>query len=74
MCKQFCCFHHFSQQRFFGLSKPFQVLFSRWLQEIERKQAEMVAAQIALEKLRQRDQTLETENEMLKVVLKISFH
>ncbi|KDO49177.1 hypothetical protein CISIN_1g0488142mg, partial [Citrus sinensis] len=38
-----------------------------WLEEIERKQAEMVAAQIALEKLRQRDQTLKTENEMLKI-------
>ncbi|KAH9695744.1 kinesin-like protein KIN-12D [Citrus sinensis] len=37
-----------------------------WLEEIERKQAEMVAAQIALEKLRQRDQMLKTENEMLK--------
>lgn len=68
MCKQFCCFHHFSRKRFFCLSKPFQVLFSRWLEEIERKQAEMVAAQIALEKLRQRDQMLKTENEMLKVL------
>lgn len=40
---------------------------SRWLEEIERKQAEMVAAQIALEKLRRQDQLLKTENEMLKV-------
>lgn len=39
----------------------------RWLEEIERKQAEMVAAQIALEKLRQRDRLLTTENEMFKV-------
>ncbi|CBI32470.3 unnamed protein product, partial [Vitis vinifera] len=38
-----------------------------WLEEIDRKQAEMVAAQIALEKLRQRDQLLKTENEMLKL-------
>ncbi|MED6206577.1 hypothetical protein PIB30_116673 [Stylosanthes scabra] len=38
-----------------------------WLQEMERKQAEMVAAQIALENLRQRDQLLKTENEMLKI-------
>ncbi|WCJ33783.1 phragmoplast orienting kinesin 2 [Euphorbia peplus] len=38
-----------------------------WLEEIARKQAEMVAAQIALEKLRQRDQLLKTENEMLKM-------
>eukprot|EP00257_Ricinus_communis_P017920 XP_015576480.1 kinesin-like protein KIN-12F [Ricinus communis] len=38
-----------------------------WLEEIDRKQAEMVAAQIALEKLRQRDQLLKTENEMLKM-------
>ncbi|KAM7474929.1 hypothetical protein LguiB_022172 [Lonicera macranthoides] len=37
-----------------------------WLEEIERKQAEMVAAQIALEKLRQRDRLLTTENEMFK--------
>ncbi|XP_021285651.1 kinesin-like protein KIN-12D isoform X2 [Herrania umbratica] len=38
-----------------------------WLEEIDRKQAEVVAAQIALEKLRQRDQLLKTENEMLKM-------
>ncbi|KAK0582663.1 hypothetical protein LWI29_028296 [Acer saccharum] len=37
-----------------------------WLEEIDRKQAELVAAQIALEKLRQQDQSLRTENEMLK--------
>ncbi|XP_057992919.1 kinesin-like protein KIN-12D isoform X2 [Hevea brasiliensis] len=37
-----------------------------WLEEIDRRQAEMVAAQIALEKLRQRDQLLQAENEMLK--------
>lgn len=43
------------------------MLFSRWLEEIDRKQAEMVAAHIAMEKLRQRDQLLKTENEMLKV-------
>ncbi|MCD9560462.1 hypothetical protein HAX54_019144 [Datura stramonium] len=38
-----------------------------WIEEIERKQAEMVAAQIALEKLRQRDHLLTTENEMIKM-------
>ncbi|CAL2278907.1 unnamed protein product [Prunus armeniaca] len=38
-----------------------------WLEEIDRKQAELIAVQIALEKLRQRDQFLKTENEMLKV-------
>ncbi|KAF3667802.1 kinesin-like protein KIN-12D [Capsicum chacoense] len=38
-----------------------------WIEEIERKQAEMVAAQIALEKLRQRDHLLTTENEMIKL-------
>ncbi|POO03052.1 hypothetical protein TorRG33x02_011130, partial [Trema orientale] len=38
-----------------------------WLEEIDRKQAEVVAAQIALEKLRQRDQLLKAENEMLKM-------
>ncbi|XP_020232795.1 kinesin-like protein KIN-12D isoform X2 [Cajanus cajan] len=37
-----------------------------WLQEMDRKQAELVAVQIALENLRQRDQFLNTENEMLK--------
>ncbi|XP_073158747.1 kinesin-like protein KIN-12D [Henckelia pumila] len=38
-----------------------------WLDEIERKQAELVAAHVSLEKLRQRDQLLTTENEMFKV-------
>ncbi|XP_020534921.1 kinesin-like protein KIN-12D isoform X2 [Jatropha curcas] len=38
-----------------------------WLEEIDRKQAEMVAAQIALEKLHQRDQLLKAENDMLKM-------
>ncbi|XP_062092244.1 kinesin-like protein KIN-12D [Humulus lupulus] len=38
-----------------------------WLEEIDRKQAEVVAAQVALEKLRQRDQLLKAENEMLKM-------
>jgi kinesin family protein 15 len=42
---------------------------TRWLEEIDRKQAEIVAAQIALEKHRQRDQLLKTENEMLKVAI-----
>ncbi|KAG6408884.1 hypothetical protein SASPL_131910 [Salvia splendens] len=37
-----------------------------WLEEIERKQAELMAALVALEKLRQQDQRLATENEMLK--------
>ncbi|KAJ7967416.1 Kinesin [Quillaja saponaria] len=37
-----------------------------WLEEIDRKQAEMVAAQIVLEELRQRDQLLRAENEILK--------
>ncbi|XP_052194542.1 kinesin-like protein KIN-12D [Diospyros lotus] len=38
-----------------------------WLEEIDRKQAEMIAAQIALEKFRQRDRLLTTEKEMLKM-------
>ncbi|PIN14199.1 Kinesin-like protein [Handroanthus impetiginosus] len=38
-----------------------------WLEEIERKQAEMMAAHVALEKLRQQEQLLATENEMLKM-------
>ncbi|GFQ03855.1 phragmoplast orienting kinesin 2 [Phtheirospermum japonicum] len=37
-----------------------------WLEEIERKQAEMMAAHVALEKLRHHEQLLATENEMLK--------
>lgn len=41
-------------------------LFS-WLEEIDRKQAEMLTLQVALEKLRYKDQLLKTENEMLKV-------
>ncbi|XP_031381978.1 kinesin-like protein KIN-12D [Punica granatum] len=38
-----------------------------WLDEMDRRQAELVAAQVALESLRQRDQLLKTENDMLKV-------
>ncbi|KAL3621187.1 hypothetical protein CASFOL_036099 [Castilleja foliolosa] len=38
-----------------------------WLEEIERKQAEMMAAHVALEKLRHHEQLLATENEMLKM-------
>ncbi|KAK6916496.1 Kinesin motor domain [Dillenia turbinata] len=38
-----------------------------WLEEIDRKQAELVAAHVALEKLHQRDRLLTAENEMLKV-------
>ncbi|KAA0046003.1 hypothetical protein IC582_025259 [Cucumis melo] len=37
-----------------------------WLEEIDRKQAEILALQVALEKLRHKDQLLKTENEMLK--------
>ncbi|KAL3814192.1 hypothetical protein ACJIZ3_015460 [Penstemon smallii] len=38
-----------------------------WLEEIERKQAELMAAHVALEKLRQQDQFHKTEYEMLKM-------
>ncbi|OVA15456.1 Kinesin [Macleaya cordata] len=38
-----------------------------WLEEINRRHAEMVALRVASEKLRQRDQCLTTENEMLKM-------
>ncbi|XAR72869.1 Plus-end-directed kinesin ATPase [Bertholletia excelsa] len=38
-----------------------------WLEEIDRKQAEMVAAEVALEKLHQRDRLLSAENEMFKM-------
>ncbi|KAL5984870.1 hypothetical protein ACLOJK_041828 [Asimina triloba] len=37
-----------------------------WLDEVNRKHAEMVAARVALEKLQQHDQFLTTENQMLK--------
>ncbi|PPD81977.1 hypothetical protein GOBAR_DD21105 [Gossypium barbadense] len=37
-----------------------------WLEEIDRKQAELTAVQVALENVRQRDQLLKTEKEMLK--------
>ncbi|KAK1358771.1 kinesin-like protein KIN-12D [Heracleum sosnowskyi] len=36
-----------------------------WLEEIDRKQAELVATQIALEELRQHDRLLTTKNDML---------
>ncbi|WOH04683.1 hypothetical protein DCAR_0624095 [Daucus carota subsp. sativus] len=36
-----------------------------WLEEIDRKQAELVAAQITLEELRQHDRVLTTKNDML---------
>ncbi|KAK1385535.1 hypothetical protein POM88_023270 [Heracleum sosnowskyi] len=39
-----------------------------WLEEIDRKQAELVAEQIALEKLRQHDRLLTTKNVMLVVI------
>ncbi|KAL5054076.1 hypothetical protein RYX36_034758 [Vicia faba] len=38
-----------------------------WLEDINRKQAELVAAQNALENLRQRDQSLKDENELLRM-------
>ncbi|CAL1372500.1 unnamed protein product [Linum trigynum] len=38
-----------------------------WIEEIDRRQTELVAAQVALENLRQQDQFLKAENEMLKM-------
>ncbi|KAL8170416.1 hypothetical protein V2J09_022220 [Rumex salicifolius] len=38
-----------------------------WLEEIDRRQAELVAAQLALEKLHQKERSLTAENEVLKV-------
>ncbi|KAL1180314.1 hypothetical protein V6Z11_A03G222400 [Gossypium hirsutum] len=38
-----------------------------WLEEIDRKQAELTAVHVALENVRQRDQLLKIENEMLKM-------
>ncbi|KAE9607258.1 putative plus-end-directed kinesin ATPase transcription factor bZIP family [Lupinus albus] len=38
-----------------------------WLEEMDRKQAEMLATQIALENLRHREQLLKTENGMLQM-------
>ncbi|KAI4376005.1 hypothetical protein MLD38_013807 [Melastoma candidum] len=39
----------------------------RWLEEIDRKQAELIALQITLEKHRQQEQLLKAENEVLKM-------
>ncbi|XP_019702656.1 kinesin-like protein KIN-12F isoform X1 [Elaeis guineensis] len=38
-----------------------------WLDEINQRHKELVAARVTVEKLRQRDQFISTENEMLKV-------
>jgi chromosome segregation ATPase len=38
----------------------------RWLEEINKGQAEIVAARVSAEKFRQRDQVLTTENEKIK--------
>ncbi|GMH13425.1 hypothetical protein Nepgr_015266 [Nepenthes gracilis] len=38
-----------------------------WLEEIDRRQAQLIAAQIALEKLRHSDRLLTAENDMLKM-------
>ncbi|GJT74450.1 kinesin-like protein KIN-12D [Tanacetum coccineum] len=46
--------------------KEFVIERKGWMDEIERKQSEMIAAEIALEQLRQRDHLLATENEMFK--------
>jgi kinesin family protein 15 len=42
-------------------------LFCSWLEEINRRQAEMMTARVAAEKLRQRNQEFGAENEALKV-------
>ncbi|XP_074343007.1 uncharacterized protein LOC141680782 [Apium graveolens] len=47
----------------------FVVERKRWLEEIDRKQAELVAAQIALEEIRQQDRLLSTKNDMLIVLV-----
>lgn len=44
----------------------FRCIYS-WLEEIQRKQAEMVAARVTAEKMRFRDETLTAENDKLKV-------
>ena len=41
--------------------------FCSWLEEINRRQAEMMTARVAAEKLRQRDQLCVAENEALKI-------
>lgn len=43
------------------------ISYYSWLDEINRRKAEMVAAKIASEKLQQHGQLLTAENEMLKV-------
>ncbi|KAJ0935723.1 hypothetical protein HanRHA438_Chr03g0122771 [Helianthus annuus] len=59
----------YSEEEVVKLKKQLNELINErqgWLEEIERKQGEMIAAQVALEQLRQRDRLLSTENEMFK--------
>ncbi|KAD4179211.1 hypothetical protein E3N88_27802 [Mikania micrantha] len=59
----------FKEEEVIKLKKQLNELVTErkgWLEEIERKQGEMIAAQVALGQLRQRDRILSTENEMFK--------
>ncbi|KAL8264610.1 hypothetical protein R6Q59_022740 [Mikania micrantha] len=59
----------YSEEEVIKLKKQLNELVTErkgWLEEIERKQGEMIAAQVALEQLRQRDRIFSTENEMFK--------
>ncbi|KAL4581238.1 hypothetical protein LXL04_017448 [Taraxacum kok-saghyz] len=60
---------HFQEEEVIKLKEQLNELVMErkgWLEEIERKQSEMITSQVALEKLRQRDRLLKTENEMFK--------
>lgn len=60
-------FKRFSRQTTVSVF-PIQTVCCRWLEEINKGQAEIVAARVSAEKFRQRDQVLTTENEKMKVL------
>lgn len=43
-----------------------------WLEDLNRRHAEIVASRMSADKMRQRDQELSTENEALKVLVTTS--
>ncbi|XP_023769643.1 kinesin-like protein KIN-12D isoform X1 [Lactuca sativa] len=60
---------HFQEEEVIKLKEQLNELVMErkgWLEEIERKQSELITAEVALEQLRQRDRLLKTENEMFK--------
>ncbi|KAI3708035.1 hypothetical protein L2E82_37040 [Cichorium intybus] len=60
---------HFKEEEVIKLKEQLNELVMErkgWLEEIERKQSEMITSQVALEQLRQKYRLLKTENEMFK--------